>query len=328
MSNLSVSDLCSELRAQAQRALDTEPTLATIVRQTILDQPNFGGALAHRIGHALADSIEQSHTLTDRFAGLHHQLPVLAETACCDLQAIVSRDPAFDSALEVFLFSKGFLALQAYRIGHQLHDRGERLLAMYIQARCNERLGIDINPASRIGSGIMLDHGTGIVIGETAVVGDDVSILQGVTLGGTGKEGGDRHPKVRSGVMIGAGAKILGNIEIGEGPRWVPAASCCTPLRRIPPWSATQPARSANRATHDRPWTWTSRSTATAEASPSPHVGPTAGTGGNTRPVPKLAEMRDQRFLSRRFFSAFLWWDMRRRFLLTWRSVSVFFLPS
>ena len=227
MPNLSVSALWSDLQAQAQRALDSEPTLATIVSQSILDQPDFGGALAHRIGHALADGAEQSHTLTDRFAGLHHQLPVLAETACCDLQAIVSRDPAFDSALEVFLFSKGFLALQAYRIGHQLHGRGERLLAMFIQARCNERLGIDINPASRIGSGIMLDHGTGIVIGETAVVGDDVSILQGVTLGGTGKEGGDRHPKVRSGVMIGAGAKILGNIEIGEGASWCDATDKC-----------------------------------------------------------------------------------------------------
>ncbi|HAO76758.1 MAG TPA: serine O-acetyltransferase [Pseudomonas sp.] len=252
MSNLSVSDLWSELRAQAQRALDTEPTLATIVRQTILDQPDFGGALAHRIGHALADSIEQSHTLTDRFAGLHHQLPALAETACCDLQAIVSRDPAFDSALEVFLFSKGFLALQAYRIGHQLHGRGERLLAMFIQARCNERLGIDINPASRIGSGIMLDHGTGIVIGETAVVGDDVSILQGVTLGGTGKEGGDRHPKVRSGVMIGAGAKILGNIEIGEGAK-VGAGSIV--LHPVAPHTTVvgNPAHQVGKPRHARP---------------------------------------------------------------------------
>ena len=111
----------------------------------------------------------------------------MAEAAWCDLHAIVMRDPAFGTALEVFLFSKGFLALQAYRIGHELLGQGGRLLAMFIQARCNERLGIDINPASRIGSGIILDHGTGIVIGETAEVGDDVSILQGVTLGGTGK---------------------------------------------------------------------------------------------------------------------------------------------
>lgn len=220
MSNLSVSDLWSELRAQAQRALDTEPTLATIVRQTILDQPDFGGALAHRIGHALADSIEQSHTLTDRFAGLHHQLPALAETACCDLQAIVSRDPAFDSALEVFLFSKGFLALQAYRIGHQLHGRSERLLAMYIQARCNERLGIDINPASRIGSGIMLDHGTGIVIGETAVVGDGCTIYHGVTLGGTSLyKGAKRHPTLGRDVVVSAGAKVLGGFEVGDGAK-------------------------------------------------------------------------------------------------------------
>lgn len=188
--------------------MDSEPTLAAVFRQAITEQPDFGGALAHRVGRTLADTPEQQQALAERFAGIHRQAPELTESAWRDLQAIVSRDPASDTALEVFLFSKGFLALQAYRIGHHLHGQGERLLAMLIQARCNERLAIAINPASRIGSGsgIMLDHGTGIVIGETAVVGDDVSILQGVTLGGTGKEGGDRHPKVRSGVMIGAGA--------------------------------------------------------------------------------------------------------------------------
>ncbi|EME01929.1 serine O-acetyltransferase [Pseudomonas stutzeri] len=252
MPSHSVSTLWNELRAQAQLALDTEPTLAALFQRAILDHPDFGCALAQRIGQALAEGNEQRHTLTDRFAGIHHQAATLAEVACCDLQAIVSRDPAFDTALEVFLFSKGYLALQAYRVGHHLHERGERLLAMFIQARCNERLGIDINPASRIGSGIMLDHGTGIVIGETAVVGDDVSILQGVTLGGTGKEGGDRHPKVRSGVMIGAGAKILGNIEIGEGAK-VGAGSIVLHPVASHTTVVGNPARQVGKPRHARP---------------------------------------------------------------------------
>jgi len=241
----------SDLRAQTERAMDTEPTLAVLFRQAVIEQPDFGCALAHRIGRTLADP-DQQQALAKRFADIHRQAPELSESAWRDLQAIVSRDPAFDTALEVFLFSKGFLALQAYRIGHYLHGQGERLLAMFIQARCNERLAIDINPASRIGSGIMLDHGTGIVIGETAEVGDEVSILQGVTLGGTGKESGDRHPKVRSGVMIGAGAKILGNIEIGEGAK-VGAGSIV--LHSVLPHTTVvgNPARQAGKPRHARP---------------------------------------------------------------------------
>ncbi len=252
MSSHLVSALWNDLRTQAQRALDIEPTLAAVFQQSVLEHGDFASALTYRIGQAMADSAEQSQALTDRFSGIHRQTALLAETACCDLQAIVSRDPAFDTALEVFLFSKGFLALQAYRVGHHLQRQGERLLAMFIQARCNERLGIDINPASRIGSGIMLDHGTGIVIGETAVVGDDVSILQGVTLGGTGKESGDRHPKVRSGVMIGAGAKILGNIEIGEGAK-VGAGSIV--LHPVAPHTTVvgNPARQVGKPRHARP---------------------------------------------------------------------------
>ena len=242
----------SELRSQTERAMNSEPTLAAVFHHAIVEHPDFGCALALRVGRVLADSADQQQALGKRFADIHRQAPELAEAAWRDLQAIVSRDPAFDTALEVFLFSKGFLALQAYRIGHSLHRQGERLLAMFIQARCNERLGIDINPASRIGSGIMLDHGTGIVIGETAEVGDDVSILQGVTLGGTGKEGGDRHPKVRSGVMIGAGAKILGNIEIGEGAK-VGAGSIV--LHPVPPQTTVvgNPARQVGKPKHARP---------------------------------------------------------------------------
>lgn len=244
--------LWNELREQAKTAREREPALGTMFELAILDHSDLGGALAYRVSHALSDTPDQQAALFDRFAGILCQIPALADHASHDLSAIVSRDPAFDNALEVFLFSKGFLALQAYRIGHRLLHQGERLTAMFIQARCNERLAIDINPASRIGRGIMLDHGTGIVIGETAEVGDDVSILQGVTLGGTGKESGDRHPKVRSGVMIGAGAKILGNIEIGESAK-IGAGSVV--LHAVPPHTTVvgNPARPVGKPKHARP---------------------------------------------------------------------------
>jgi serine O-acetyltransferase len=244
--------LWDELLELAERARDKEPALAAMFKRMVLDHASFSSGLAYRVSQALADSPEQQAALFDRFAGILCQTPELADHAGHDLNAIVSRDPAFDNALEVFLFSKGFLALQAYRIGHRLLQQGERLTAMFIQARCNERLAIDINPASRIGRGIMLDHGTGIVIGETAEVGDDVSILQGVTLGGTGKDSGDRHPKVRSGVMIGAGAKILGNIEIGEGAK-IGAGSVV--LHAVQPHTTVvgNPARPVGKPKHARP---------------------------------------------------------------------------
>jgi serine O-acetyltransferase len=244
--------LWNDLLEQAESARDHEPTLSAMFKLMVLDHANLGRALAFRISQSLADTPDQQTALFDRFASTFCHTPELVDHAGQDLNAIVSRDPAFDNALEVLLFSKGFLALQAYRIGHRLLQQGERLTAMFIQARCNERLGIDINPASRIGRGIMLDHGTGIVIGETAEVGDDVSILQGVTLGGTGKESGDRHPKVRSGVMIGAGAKILGNIEIGEGAK-IGAGSVV--LHAVQPHTTVvgNPARPVGKPKHARP---------------------------------------------------------------------------
>ncbi len=244
--------LWNHLQAQAERGQHEEPALRDLFQRAVLNHSDLGGALADRIGRTLADGDEQAGPLADRFATLHRNNPQLQVHAWQDLEAIVTRDPAFDDLLAAFLFSKGFLALQAYRLGHQLLQQNERLLAMFIQSRCNQRLSIDINPASRIGSGIMLDHGTGIVIGETAEVGDDVSILQGVTLGGTGKESGDRHPKVRSGVMIGAGAKILGNIEIGEGAK-VGAGSIV--LHAVAPHTTVvgNPARQVGKPRHPRP---------------------------------------------------------------------------
>jgi serine O-acetyltransferase len=246
------SSAWQDIRTEAEHAIVSEPALTELLRNAVLVHSDLGSALAYRIGRNLANTPEQAQTLAERFVVIHRNVPELGNSAWADLVATTTRDPAFNSMLEVFLFSKGFLALQAYRIAHRVHNEGSRLLAMFIQSRCNERLAIDINPASRIGEGIMFDHGTGIVIGETAVIDDDVSILQGVTLGGTGKECGDRHPKVRRGVMIGAGAKILGNIEIGEGAK-VGAGSIV--LESIRPHTTVvgNPARPVGTPRHPQP---------------------------------------------------------------------------
>ncbi len=139
--------------------------------------------------------------------------------AATDLVAVHERDPASRDLMTPFLYFKGFLSLQAYRVAHWLWKRDREHLARHLQSRMSEVFGVDIHPAARIGCGIMIDHGTGLVIGETAVVEDDVSMLHGVTLGGTGKECGDRHPKIRRGVLLGAGSKVLGNIVVGEGAK-------------------------------------------------------------------------------------------------------------
>lgn len=159
-----------------------------------------------------------------------------------DIQAVNERDSACCSLVTPLLYFKGFHALQAYRIAHWLWRQGRKPLALFLQNRISSVFAVDIHPAARIGKGIMFDHATGIVIGETAVVEDNVSIMQSVTLGGTGKEAGDRHPKVRKGVLISAGAKILGNIEVGECAK-VGAGSVV--LKDVPPRStvAGVPAR-------------------------------------------------------------------------------------
>ena len=169
-----------------------------------------------------------------------------------DLSAVFDRDPACNSYLEPFLYFKGFQALQAYRVAHWLWSNGRRALALYVQSRTSEVYGVDIHPAARIGRGILIDHATSVVVGETAVIEDEVSLLHGVTLGGTGKETGDRHPKVRRGALIGANATILGNIEIGQCSR-VGAGSVV--LRDVPPNTtvAGVPAKVVGEAGCERP---------------------------------------------------------------------------
>ena len=203
------------LRADATRAAGADPLLHGYMRRAILERAGFGDALAVILGRKLGDRALGQEALTDLVRMTHAESPAIVATAVDDLVAIISRDPAADSHLTPFLHFKGFHALQWHRVAHRLWTDGRRDLAHLLQSRVSEVFAVDIHPAVPIGRGVFIDHGTGVVIGETAVVGNDVSILQEVTLGGTGKEHGDRHPKVRDGVLLSAGAKVLGNIEIG-----------------------------------------------------------------------------------------------------------------
>lgn len=210
-----VAVLWNSLRDEARNAALRESTLAWAMELAVLQHASFGAAMSARLAAKLAGAELPHADLLDVIHAAYSDQPALLVAACADLAAVRDRDPSNDEILTPFLYFKGFLALQGHRIAHWLWTHDRRHLARHIQSRCSEVLSIDIHPAAAMGCGIMLDHGNGLVIGETAVVEDDVSILQNVTLGGTGKETGDRHPKIRRGVLIGAGAKILGNIEIG-----------------------------------------------------------------------------------------------------------------
>lgn len=208
-----------ELLREAIHAELAEPALAPFLRQVITHASNLEQVLAWHLADKLAGSYFDQSELRRLLYTIYSQSPVIQGQIYRDLIAFRERDPACPGYIAVVLFYKGFHALTAYRAGHALWKQDRRFLAAALQSSISEHLGVDIHPAARIGSGIMIDHATGVVIGETAVVEDDVSILHTVTLGGTGKERGDRHPKVRKGVLIGAGAKILGNVEIGEGAK-------------------------------------------------------------------------------------------------------------
>jgi serine O-acetyltransferase len=208
-----------DLREEAIRMAASEPALASFVHATILNHERLEEALTYHLAQKLGNDDVGAMQVRQVFDQAFADAPVIGEEVRADLSAIYDRDPAVNTFVEPFLFFKGFHALQAYRVTHWLWAKGRKAFAFHFQNRISEVFGLDIHPAARVGRGVMIDHGTGVVIGETAVVEDDVSMLQGVTLGGTGKEAGDRHPKVRRGVMIGSGAKILGNIEIGAFSR-------------------------------------------------------------------------------------------------------------
>ena len=190
-------------------------SLASLLAAVILNHKSLSSALSYQLARKLGDQELRAMSLRDIAEEAYESEPALVSMAEDDLKAVFERDPACKSYVQPFLFFKGFLSLQTQRVAHWLWSQNRETLAFYLQSRMSELFQVDIHPATKIGRGVFIDHGTGIVIGETAVVGDDVSMLHGVTLGGTGKERGDRHPKVRRGVLLGAGAKVLGNIEIG-----------------------------------------------------------------------------------------------------------------
>ncbi len=209
----------SEVRRQAEAIVADEPALAGFVSTTILNQTSLEEAVLFRLAQRLDQVDLPSGLIRQTLTQVLDDQPELGEMFRADLAAVVDRDPACHRAIEPILYFKGFHALQSYRFAHALWRAGRRDFALYLQSQSSRVFGTDIHPNARIGRGIMLDHATGLVVGETAVVGDQTSILHAVTLGGSGKEGGDRHPKIGCGVMIGAGAKILGNISVGDCAR-------------------------------------------------------------------------------------------------------------
>lgn len=211
--------LWARLRAEAEEAYQREPKLASLFFDSILNQPSFETAVFHRVAVRMRNDVVSLPLIVQAFAKACADDPCIVEAAKADIAAVLDRDPACSRLIEPLLYFKGFHAIQAHRLNHWLWHHGERDFALYLQSRSSEVFQTDIHPAAKFGHGIFLDHATGLVVGETAEVGDDVSMLQGVTLGGTGKEAGDRHPKIRQGVVIGAAAKVLGNIEVGAHAR-------------------------------------------------------------------------------------------------------------
>jgi serine O-acetyltransferase len=206
----------SRMREEGERLAATEPFMASMAHSVILHHPSLESALSYRLAQKLS-SAEMSPLLLREMADMAYaRSPAMGAAARADIRAVFERDPACHRMIQPLLYFKGFVAVQAYRLAHWLWTTGRTDMALFVQMRSSEVFGVDIHPGARIGQGIMIDHAHSIVIGETAVVGDDVSMLHSVTLGGTGKAGGDRHPKIGSGVLIGAGAKVLGNIRVGE----------------------------------------------------------------------------------------------------------------
>ncbi len=207
------------IRAEAQAMERQEPVLSQLAEDVVLSRNGLAESLAARLARRLAREDMTRDRLEPLLLESFGENPEIVHSISNDLKAITERDPACSSLLEPLLFYKGFLAITTYRVSHQFWLDGRKWLALYLQSLGSEVFAVDIHPAARMGCGIMLDHATGFVVGETAVIENDVSILHEVTLGGTGKEHGDRHPIIRSGVLLGAGAKILGRVEIGVGAK-------------------------------------------------------------------------------------------------------------
>jgi serine O-acetyltransferase len=247
-----VDPVWTQIREEGLKALTDEPLLGGMIHANVLHHGSLESALSYRMAQKLASGEMSEQLLREIADEAYASDPVLGRMARADIVAVFERDPACHRYIQPLLFFKGFQAVQAYRVGNWLWRGGRKDLAYYIQMRVSEHYGIDIHPAARVGQGIMIDHAHSIVIGETAVVGDNVSMLHSVTLGGTGKERDERHPKIGDGVLIGAGAKILGNIKIGNCSR---IAAGSVVLHDVPPCKtvAGVPAKIIGEAGCDQP---------------------------------------------------------------------------
>ena len=253
----------SRIRQEAEEAVVQDPSLATFFTTSVFGHDTLEAAVAGRVAARLDHRESPAPLVQQAYVEAIQRDPWLGEAFRADLMAVLDRDPACLRLIEPLLYFNGFHALQTYRLAHAMLKSGRRDFAMLLQSRASAEFGVDINPGAKIGKGVFLDHATSLVVGETAVIEDDVSILQGVTLGGTGKETGDRHPKIRRGVLIGAGAKILGNIEIGHCAR-VAAGSVVlqpvphnktvagVPARIVGEAGCAEPARDMNQILADK----------------------------------------------------------------------------
>lgn len=248
----SVDPIWTALRKQAEELAGREPALASFIHATILNHARLEDAISYHLAKKVGGDDVSPMLAREIFDQAMTADSEIGAAIRADLSAVFERDPACHSYVEAFLFFKGFHALQCYRIGHWLWTQHREGMALFFQSRISELFDVDIHPAAQLGRGIMIDHATGVVIGETAVVGDDVSMLHGVTLGGTGKEEGDRHPKIGRGVLLSMGAKVLGNIHVGEYSR-IGAGSVV--LKSIPPrcTAVGVPAKIVNCSGCERP---------------------------------------------------------------------------
>ncbi|MGH1577200.1 serine O-acetyltransferase [Planktotalea sp.] len=247
-----VDPVWDRITREAQQAVQDEPLMGGLLHACILHHSNLEKALSYRFSAKLHSNEMSQIILRDIADEAYAEDPSIVESARADLMAILERDPACHRLLQPIVFFKGFQAIQAYRVAHWLWSKGQFDLSFFVQMRVSEIFGVDIHPAAKIGKGIMIDHAHSIVIGETAVVGDNVSMLHSVTLGGTGKEEEERHPKIGDGVLIGAGAKVLGNIKVGHCSR---IAAGSVVLAEVPPCKtvAGVPAKIVGEAGCDQP---------------------------------------------------------------------------
>ncbi len=247
-----VDPVWSQIRSEAQDIVRDAPLMGGLVHACVLHHATLDKALSYRVAAKLHSNEMSMVVLREITDQAYVDAPELVEAARADLMAVYDRDPACHRLVQPVLYFKGYQAMQAYRVAHWLWRQGQHDLAYFFQMRVSEIFGVDIHPAARIGKGIMIDHAHSIVIGETAVVGDNVSMLHSVTLGGTGKEEEDRHPKIEDGVLIGAGAKVLGNIRVGHCSR---IAAGSVVLQDVPPCKtvAGVPAKIVGEAGCDQP---------------------------------------------------------------------------